>query len=78
MDLATGESTSTRYERSDYCSVPRAAVVGEAMICIVLAEALLEKLGGDTLNEMKTRFAILREADLNSFEMTNEPIQFWD
>ena len=78
VDLATGESTPTRYERSDYCSVPRAAVVGEAMICIVLAEALLDKLGGDTLNEMKTRFAALREADLEAFEMTNEPIQFWD
>ncbi len=78
VDLATREPTSTRYERSDFCAVPRAAVVGEAMLCIVVAQALLEKLGGDSLEELKARFAALREARLEAFEMPDEPIQFWD
>lgn len=52
LDLATGEPAETRYQRSDVCAVPAAAVVGEAMVAWVLAEALVEKLGGDSLNEM--------------------------
>ena len=56
VDLATGESTKTVYERSDVCPVPRAVVVVEAMTCLVLADALQEKLGGDSLAEMKSRF----------------------
>src|SRR5690606_11966573 len=43
VDLATGEPSATVYERSDFCAVPRAAVVGEAMVALVLAAALLEK-----------------------------------
>jgi chorismate synthase len=53
VDMATGENIEmTRYERSDVCVVPAAGVVGEAMMAIVLAEALLEKYGGDSLEEM--------------------------
>jgi chorismate synthase len=59
VDLATGEPAQARYERSDICAVPRAAVVGEAMVAYVLADALLEKLGGDSLAEMRPRFAAL-------------------
>lgn len=59
VDLATGESTWTVYERSDTCPVPRAVVVIEAEVCRVLADALGEKLGGDSLEEMKGRFAVL-------------------
>lgn len=62
VDLATGEATTTVYERSDYTAVPRAAVVGEAMMAFVLAGALIEKLGGDSLAEMKGRFAVIQEA----------------
>ena len=62
VDLATGEATTTLYERSDYTAVPRAAVVGEAMMAFVLAGALIEKLGGDSLAEMKGRFAVIQEA----------------
>lgn len=52
VDLSTGENIDqSRYERSDVCVVPAAGVVGEAMLCIVLAEALLEKYGGDSLAE---------------------------
>ncbi|MFN2182937.1 MAG: chorismate synthase, partial [Anaerolineae bacterium] len=65
-----------RYERSDTCAVPRAVVVGEAMVAFVLAEALLEKLGGDSLDEMRPRFAALRGAKLADLEMDNEPWRF--
>ena len=78
VDLASGQPAETRYERSDFCSVPRAAVVGEAMLCIVLAEVLLRKLGGDTVSEMKPRFDQLPLGRLDDFEMSNEPIIFWD
>jgi chorismate synthase len=52
-DLHTAEEIQAHYERSDVCTVPAAGVVGEAMIAIVLAGAMLEKFGGDSLDEMK-------------------------
>jgi len=52
VDLATGESAATQYQRSDVCAVPAASIVGEAMVAWVLAEALVEKVGGDSLAEM--------------------------
>ena len=55
VDLATGEEAATQYQRSDVCAVPAASVVGEAMVAWVLADALVEKLGGDNLIEMKER-----------------------
>jgi len=58
VDLRTGEPATTQYQRSDVCAVPAAAVVGEAMVAWVLADALLEKLGGDSLREMKERFKV--------------------
>ncbi len=59
VDVATGEATTTQYQRSDFCAVPAAGVVGEAMVAWVLAEALHEKLGGDSLAEMQERAASL-------------------
>ena len=76
VDLASGDPASTRYERSDTCAVPRAAVVGEAMVAYVLADALLDKLGGDSLDEMRPRFANLRRGMLKDLEMDNEPWRF--
>jgi chorismate synthase len=76
VDLASGEPARTRYERSDTCAVPRAVVVGEAMVSYVLADALLEKLGGDSLEEILPRFAALRGAKLADLEMDNEPWRF--
>lgn len=76
VDLAGGEETETVYERSDFCAVPRAAVVGEAMVAITLADALLEKLGGDSLDEMGSRFEALRRARLTDLPMDNEPWRF--
>ena len=53
VDLATGEPAETQYQRSDVCAVPAASIVGEAMLAWVLADALLEKVGGDSLDEMR-------------------------
>lgn len=57
VDLDTGEEVLARYERSDVCVVPAAGVVGEAMLALVLAEALLETFGGDTLAAVRERIA---------------------
>ncbi len=76
VDLATGEPTATRYERSDFCAVPRAVVVGEAMVAWVLADALLEKLGGDSLAEQQPRFAALRRSQLQDLPMDNVAWRF--
>lgn len=56
VDLETGKPTTTQYTRSDVCAVPAAAVVGEAMVAWVLAQALVEKLGGDSLTEMRSHW----------------------
>ena len=76
IDLATGEDTRTHYERSDFCPVPRAGVILEAMTAFVLAEALMEKLGGDSLAEMKPRFEQLRRARLEDLIMDNVKWRF--
>ncbi|MSQ61594.1 MAG: chorismate synthase [Dehalococcoidia bacterium] len=51
VDLATGEPVQAHYERSDICVVPAAGVIGESMVAMVLAAAMLEKFGGDHLDE---------------------------
>jgi chorismate synthase len=76
VDLATGEAAATVYERSDFCAVPRAAVVGEAMVALVLADALLGKVGGDSMTEILPRFSMLRRARLEDLPMANEPWRF--
>jgi chorismate synthase len=76
VNLATGEEDRTRYERSDFNAVPRAGVVGEAMVAFVLADALLEKLGGDSLSEMRPRYAALRQARLEDLAMDDVPWRF--
>lgn len=76
VDLATGQEADTVYERSDFCAVPRAAVVGEAMVAITLAGALLDKLGGDSLDEMEARYAGLRKASLEDLPMDDVPWRF--
>jgi chorismate synthase len=78
VDLAIGENAPTKYERSDFCPVPRAVPILEAMVAFVLAEALLEKLGGDSINEMKPRFETLRKASLEDLPMDNIPHVFWE
>jgi chorismate synthase len=56
VDLATREPALAAYERSDVCGVPAAGVIGEAMVAIVLAQAFLEKFGGDSLDETRRNF----------------------
>ena len=61
VDLETREPAKAAYERSDVCVVPAAGVVGEAMVAIVLAKAVLEKFGGDSLAETRRNFDGYRE-----------------
>src|SRR5205814_145938 len=59
VDLRTGEADAAHVERSDTCAVPAAAVVGEAVVALCVADALLAKLGGDSMDEL---YAALRLA----------------
>ncbi len=52
VDLLTGKAVRARYERSDVCAVPACSVIGEAVIAPVLANAILEKFGGDSMEEL--------------------------
>ncbi len=56
IDVVTGEAAKAINQRSDVCAVPAAGVVGEAMAALVLAEAVLEKFGGDSVAETKRNF----------------------
>jgi chorismate synthase len=56
VDLDTGEEVLAHYERSDVCVVPAGGVVAEAMVAIVLADAWLEKFGGDNLGETRSNY----------------------
>jgi chorismate synthase len=76
VDLATGEAAETIYERSDFCAVPRAAVVGEAMVAYTIANALLEKTGGDSIDEVGDRVARLRKANLKDIDLDNANWRF--
>jgi chorismate synthase len=78
VDVAKGEESPTKYERSDFCPVPRAVPILEAMAAFVLADALIEKLGGDSMDEMKPRFEALRKAALQDLPMDNVPHIFWE
>ncbi len=77
VDLLKGEEVSTQYERSDFCPVPRAVPILEAVVAIELADVLMEKLGGDTLEEMSSRFITLRQARLSDLVMDETPRQYW-
>ena len=53
VDVATGEATTAHHQRSDVCAVPAAGIVAEAMVALVLADAVLEKFGGDSVSETR-------------------------
>jgi chorismate synthase len=76
VNLVTGEAERTTYERSDFCAVPRAVPVGEAMMAITLADALMEKLGGDSIEEMQPRFEMLRRNNIADLPMNNTEWRF--
>jgi chorismate synthase len=77
VDLARGGKSETRYERSDFCAVPRAAVVGEGMVCLILADAVVEKCGGDSLDEIRGRFDRLPRGAAADFHLSPDPKNFW-
>jgi chorismate synthase len=58
VDIKTKKETDTRYERSDVCALPRAIVVIESVIAPVLANAFLEKFGGDSIKEIEERYKV--------------------
>jgi len=60
VDLTTMEVSPAAVERSDVCAVPAAAVVGEAMVAIVLADAVIEKFGGDSMEELLANWRSFR------------------
>lgn len=62
VDVTSGEPATAINQRSDVCAVPAAAVVAEAMVALVLAEAAMEKLGGDSVAEMRRNLAGYRDA----------------
>ena len=56
VDISSKQATEAHIERSDVCALPAAGIVGEAMLALVIADALLEKIGGDSLEEVLERF----------------------
>jgi len=62
VDVATGETAQAHHQRSDVCAVPAAGVVAEAMVALVLANAVLEKFGGDSLGETRRNLEAYRAA----------------
>lgn len=61
VDVSTGEAAKANNQRSDVCAVPAAGIVAEAMVALVLAEAVLEKFGGDSVGETRRNFENYRE-----------------
>jgi len=57
IDVSTGEQTKAHHQRSDVCAVPAAGIVAEAMVALVVANAMLEKFGGDSISETKRNLA---------------------
>lgn len=77
VDLVKGEEMKTEYERSDFCPVPRAVPILEAVVGLVLADALLEKLGGDSMAEIRDRFADLPRARFSDLRLDNQKHNWW-
>lgn len=71
IDVSTGEATKAHHQRSDVCAVPAAGIVAEAMVSLVIANAVLEKFGGDSVAETKRNMQSFLDsipAALKSFE----------
>jgi chorismate synthase len=56
VDLTSGQAANAQSERSDVTAVPAVGVIAEAMVALVLADAMLEKFGGDSLGEMRHNY----------------------
>jgi chorismate synthase len=68
VDLTTMEESPAAIERSDVCAVPAAAVVGEAMVALVLADALIEKFGGDSIADLDRAMSTARSTLAERFQ----------
>jgi chorismate synthase len=68
VDLTTMTESPAAVERSDVCAVPAAAVVGEAMVAFVLADALIEKFGGDSIEELVANWKTFADRTSRRFE----------
>jgi chorismate synthase len=77
VDLGEEKEADTQYERSDVCPVPRAVPILEAVIAFVLTDALLEKLGGDSLEEIQKRYRDLPRARLSDLSVADEDHVWW-
>jgi chorismate synthase len=75
VDLTTMTEAPAAIERSDVCAVPAAAVVGEAMVAFVLADAFLEKFGGDSVHEIARHFDASREMTRERFTSRSETVE---
>jgi chorismate synthase len=73
VDLPTMSEAPATVERSDVCAVPAAAVVAEAMVGLVVADAFLEKFGGDSIGEIDRNFARYLEHIGRRFSTSNRP-----
>ena len=67
FDIETLQAVPSRFERSDTCAVPAAGVVAEAVVAPVIANTILEKLGGDHLDEIRQRLYLYQESIRNTF-----------
>jgi chorismate synthase len=56
VDILTKKSVEAAYERSDICAVPAAGVIGEAMVALTIADAFIEKFGGDSMGEVRRNY----------------------
>jgi len=77
IDLASGKPVPTQYERSDFCPVPRAVPILEAVVAFVLADALLEKLGGDSIVELGSRFKRLSQMSVSDLRVNGYAHIWW-
>ena len=73
VDLTTMTESPAAIERSDVCAVPAAAVVGEAMVAFVLADAFLEKFGGDSIGEIERHYAATADQVRRRFAARGTP-----
>ncbi len=77
VNLTSGEAEAITYERSDICPVPRAVVIVEAVVAFVLAQALLEKTGGDSLAEIAERLKDFSDLTVDGFTLSQEGKVWW-
>jgi chorismate synthase len=77
VDITGWKESPTTYERSDFCPVPRAVPILEAMLAYVLANELSEKLGGDSVDEMLPRFNALAKANQSDLNLDGQDHIFW-